>query len=110
MPFTIEFLKTAEKELAALPKEAQRRIVTKIESLKADPRPPGIKQLKGPDRVIYIVEEKRLIILVVRIANRKGVYDGEASSMRVHSTIRLNASAWRTPPRLPSRSAHPLSS
>ncbi len=88
MPFTIEFLKTAEKELAALPKEAQRRIVTKIESLKADPRPPGIKQLKGPDRVIYIVEEKRLIILVVRMANRKGVYD-------VLDALPSRVAAWR---------------
>jgi len=84
--YTVEFLKTAEEELAALPKDAQRQIVKKIEGLKERPRPPGVKQLKGPEkflrlrvgdyRVIYPADGKHLVVLVVRIGSRKEVYEG----------------------------------
>ena len=77
MAYTVEFLKTAEEELAALPKAAQRQIIAKVEALKDDPRPAGIKQLKGPEkflrlrigdyRVIYVVDGRHLLVLVVRI-------------------------------------------
>ncbi len=86
MAYTVEFLKTAEEELAALPKDAQRQIVKKIEGLKENPRPPGVKQLKGPEkflrlrvgdyRVIYLTHGKHLVVLVVRIGSRKEVYEG----------------------------------
>lgn len=85
MPYTVEFLKTAEEELAALPKEAQRQIVRRIESLTTDPRPAGIKQLKGPEkflrlragnyRVIYVIEGKNLVVLIVRVGDRKDAYE-----------------------------------
>ena len=85
MAYTIEFLKTAEGELAGLPKGAQRQIVTRIESLKNVPRPVGVEQIKGSDqllrfrvgdyRVIYSVEGKHLVVLVVRIGHRKEVYE-----------------------------------
>jgi len=45
LAYTIEFLKTAEKELAALPQDAQRQIARKIEALRENPRPPGVKLL-----------------------------------------------------------------
>jgi mRNA interferase RelE/StbE len=86
VPYTVEFLRTAEEELAGLPKEAQRRIVRKIEGLKDEPRPPGIQQLRSPEkflrlrvgdyRVIYVVEGKNLVVLVVSIGDRKEVYEG----------------------------------
>jgi len=83
---TVEFLKSAEEELAGLPKEAQRQIVRKVERLKDDPRPAGVKQLKSPEkflrlrvgdyRVIYVVDGKHLVVLVVSIRDRKEVYEG----------------------------------
>ncbi len=86
MAHTVEFLKSAEEELAGLPKEAQRQIVRKVERLKDDPRPAGVKQLKSPEkflrlrvgdyRVIYVVDGKHLVVLVVSIRDRKEVYEG----------------------------------
>lgn len=85
MAHTVEFLKTAVEELAALPEEAQRQIMKRIEALRDNPRPEGIKQLKaqekflrlrvGDYRVIYVVENRQLVILIVRIGDRKDVYE-----------------------------------
>lgn len=82
--FSIEFLRKARKELASLPPNVQKRIATEIEALKTNPRPPGVKVLKdgegrlrlrvGDYRVIYRVEDDRLIIVVVKIGHRKNVY------------------------------------
>lgn len=94
MPYAVEFLKTAEEELADLPKKAQRQIVNRIEGLKVASRPAGIKQLKGPEeflrlrvgdyRVIYLVEDKLLVVLIVKIGDRKDVYEAlEVLSRRV---------------------------
>lgn len=96
--YTVEFLQTAAEELAGLPREAQRRIVRKLEGLKNDPRPAGVQQLKSPEkflrlrvgdyRVIYIVEDKRLVVLLTRIGDRKDIYRGlEVLARRVE--------AWR---------------
>ena len=84
MAYTVESLKTAERQLAALPQDAQRQIARKIEALRKDPRPSGVKLLHGDERlhrlrvgdyrVIYSIEGKRLVILVIRIGHRKDVY------------------------------------
>ena len=90
MAYTIEFLKTAYEELSSLPKEAQRQIVKRVEALKNDPRPAGAKQLQGGEkllrirvgdyRIVYMVEGKQLIVLIVRIGHRKEVYENLKSS------------------------------
>ena len=86
MPYAVEFLRTAEEELADLPKDVQRKILKRIESLQIDPRPAGVEQLKGPEkflrlragdyRVIYLIEGRQLLILIVKIGDRKDVYKG----------------------------------
>ena len=102
MAYTVEFLKTAEEELAKLPKEAQRQIMKKVEGLKDDPRPAVVKQLKSPEkflrlrvgdyRVIYLVEGKHLVVLVVSIRARKDVYDRlEVLASRVKKWRRTRA-------------------
>jgi len=83
--YAVEFLKTAEQELARLPKDAQRQIVKRVEGLKDTPRPPGVEPLKGAEkllrlrvgdyRVVYTVESRHLVVLVVRIGHRKEVYE-----------------------------------
>jgi len=82
--YNIEFLRTALKELDKLPKEIQQRIAARIDELKANPYPPGVKTLKNGDgqlrfrvgdyRVIYRVEATRLVILIVKIGHRKNIY------------------------------------
>jgi mRNA interferase RelE/StbE len=82
--YRIEFLKTAQKELRKLPKEIQQRIAAKIDSLLADPYPPESKKLTngngrfririGDYRVIYRIEEDKLIILIIKIGHRRDIY------------------------------------
>ena len=84
MSYTVTFLPSARRELAALPKDGQRRLANRIDGLREDPRPPGAKQLQVEDRlyrlrvgdyrVIYSIENRRLVILVVRVGHRRDVY------------------------------------
>ncbi len=83
--YKIEFLKTAEKELYKLPQDIQKRIANKLESLKQEPYPVGVKALKngegrlrirvGDYRIIYRVENDHLVILVIKIGHRRNVYN-----------------------------------
>lgn len=82
--YRIEFLKTAKKELAKLPKQVQKRISAKIDALLLDPYPPDSKKLKNGDgrfrirvgdyRIIYRLEDEKLVILVIKIDHRRDVY------------------------------------
>lgn len=98
MVYAVQFLETAVEELAELPEQAQRHILKRIEGLKTVPRPTGVKQLKGPEkflrlrvggyRLIYLIEGKHLVVLVVKIGDRKDIYEGvEVLTRRVK--------AWR---------------
>lgn len=82
--YRIELKKSAQKNLAQLPKDVQHRIGEAINALANDPRPDGCKKLQGYEdtyririgdyRVIYEVHDGRLLIYVLRIADRKDVY------------------------------------
>jgi len=82
--YLIEFRPRAFRQLAALPKPAQRRILNRIEGLARDPRPRGSRKLTGADRtwririgdyrVVYDVLDKKLVVLVVRVAHRREAY------------------------------------
>ena len=83
MAYRVEVQKRASKELSRIGAGDQLRIVRAMEELGVDPRPPGCKKLKdspywrirvGDYRVIYRIEEDRLLVLVVRIGHRKDVY------------------------------------
>ena len=74
---------SAVKELQNLPVEQRRRIGKKIGSLADEPRPYGCEKLSGDDlyrirqgnyRVVYSIEDKVLVVLVVRIGHRRDVY------------------------------------
>jgi mRNA interferase RelE/StbE len=76
----------AERRLGKLPREMQKRISTVISALSSDPRPDGVVRLSGPSgawrirvgvyRVVYTIEDDRLLILVVKIGPRRDVYRG----------------------------------
>lgn len=76
----------AEKQLDALPRPIQRRIVEAVEGLESNPRPHGIKKLEGADnlwrirvgdyRIVYTIEDDQLIVLVVKIGHRREIYRG----------------------------------
>jgi mRNA interferase RelE/StbE len=82
--YAVEFAASALREFKALERAMQRRIATRIDELAGKPFPPGSKKLTGsPDhyrirvgdfRVIYKVDGKRLVILVLKIGHRREVY------------------------------------
>jgi len=82
--YSVEFLASAARQLAALERGVQRRIGRRIDRLAADPRAGGAVKLRGSEdvwrvrvgdyRILYRVEESRLTVLVVRIGHRCDVY------------------------------------
>jgi mRNA interferase RelE/StbE len=82
--YSVELTATAERQLRKLGKPEQARLVTAIRRLAEEPRPRGARKLQGFDdlfrirvgtyRVIYSVEEERLLVLVLKLGHRKDVY------------------------------------
>jgi mRNA interferase RelE/StbE len=86
MTYTIAISTSAAKALAKLEKASRLRMVGAIELLSVDPRPPGAKMLRGGEhglwrvrvgdyRIVYAIEDDRLLVLVLRVAHRREVYD-----------------------------------
>ena len=86
MTYTIEISTSAAKALAKLEKANRLRIAGAIELLSVDPRPPGAKMLRGGGhgrwrvrvgdyRIVYAIEDDRLLVLVLRVAHLREVYD-----------------------------------
>lgn len=84
MAHTIVLKPAAVRDLRKLPDDIRRRVAGRIDALSGEPRPPGAEPLHGERnlyrirvgdyRVIYQVENKALIVLVVHIGNRREVY------------------------------------
>ena len=76
----------AEKQLDELPTPLRRRITEAVEGLESKPRPHGVKKLTGAEnlwrirvgdyRIVYTIEDDRLIVLVVKIGHRRKIYRG----------------------------------
>jgi len=76
--------RSAAKELEAVgSKKDRRRLVARIRSLAVDPRPPGCQKLSGSEkyrirqgayRIVYSIEDDRLVVTVIRIAHGRDVY------------------------------------
>jgi mRNA interferase RelE/StbE len=83
--YEIEWTTAALRELGKLDKPLGCRLLIPITKLSVDPRPPGTRTLVGQPsgtmrlrvgdhRVVYVVEDRRLVITVVRLAHRGDVY------------------------------------
>ena len=84
MSYHIVIKKSAAKEIEGLPKKDRLRVIERIRSLAQDPRPPGCKKLskqekyrvrQGRYRILYQIEDGELLIMVVKVAHRKDVYE-----------------------------------
>ncbi len=85
----------ATKELDALPRKKDRQaVVDRIHALAENPRPPKCVKLsgkeplyrirQGPYRIVYSIEDERLVVILIRIGERKEVYKkGRRSGGRV---------------------------
>ncbi len=83
MKYSIEFKGAALRELRKLPRQAQRQVGPMIDALADNPRPSGVVKMEdattyrvrsGDYRIIYTIEDVALIVLVVKIANRRDAY------------------------------------
>lgn len=83
MSHSIEILPAAARQLRKLPPEGRRRIQAAIELLAETPRPPGAKKLTGrvewrvrtgDYRVLYRIDDGRLVIVVVQAGHRREIY------------------------------------
>ena len=76
---------SARKELENLSDSLIARLVPKINSLAADPRPSSCRKLHGYKdvwrirvgdyRVVYIIDDDRKIVSITRVARRREVYE-----------------------------------
>ena len=71
------------KDTKDIPSGDLKKILRRMESLRDDPRPPGCVKLSGLDyyrvrqgdyRIIYEIEDQRLVVVVVKIGHRRGIY------------------------------------
>ena len=84
MPFNITFKKKAIKALIKINEPYYSAIKTAIYDLADNPRPNGYIKLKGRDgfrirvgtyRIIYDIFEQELVIDIINIGSRGGVYE-----------------------------------
>lgn len=84
MAYSVTFTKASKRQFDTLPQPAKQRLGSAIEQLTHDPRPAGAIKLSGKDalyrvrggdyRAIYQIQDKRLLILVVKVGHRREVY------------------------------------
>ena len=82
--YKIEIKRCAVKEIKKLPSKDLGKILTKISSLAENPRPKGCVKLSADEkyrirvgvyRILYEIKDKLLIVIVVKVAHRKDVYN-----------------------------------
>ena len=84
MSYRVEITSQAEKTLRKLDKASQRRIAARIDELAENHRPSDCKKLADQDdlwrirvgnfRIVYQVLDRKLLVLVIRIGDRKDIY------------------------------------
>ncbi len=82
--YQVELTRSAEKDLRRIDRSQTATIYSALERLEQEPRPLGVKKLVGSNRtyrvrvddyrMVYEIEDDVLVVLVIRIAHRKGVY------------------------------------
>lgn len=74
----------ASKFIRKQNQQIQQKIIQKLRELETNPRPHGYQRLKGKRelcrvrtgdyRIIYTIKDDQLLVLVVKIGNRRDVY------------------------------------
>ena len=81
--YRLSFKRSVSKDFRSIPPEGVRTILSRIDALAVDPRPPGCQKLTGQERyrvrvgryrVVYEIQDEVLLVIVVAVAHRKGVY------------------------------------
>ena len=82
--YEVEFVTSATKEFRSLEEGIKRRVAVAIEALRKNPRPRGVRKLRGHERlyrmrvgsyrVVYEIDDQARLIRVTRIRHRREVY------------------------------------
>ncbi len=83
--YSLRIKASAAKEIERIePKKVRRQIVTRIQGLATNPRPPGCEKLAGVDdrfrvrqgayRIVYEVRDLELVVVLVKVGHRSQVY------------------------------------
>jgi len=83
MEWKIQFKKKAEKDLNKLPQDYQNKVLAVLAIISKDPfagkkldgQLDGLYSYRiGPYRIVYKIYKKYLLIIIIRIGHRQGVY------------------------------------
>ncbi|MHA1683515.1 MAG: type II toxin-antitoxin system RelE family toxin [Promethearchaeota archaeon] len=83
MKFKISWSEKAIKQLEKLPRLIAKQIYHRVDELGEEPRPAGVKKLVGfpyyrirvgDYRVIFDIQDDKLIVLILEIGHRKKIY------------------------------------
>ena len=85
MSYQVILEAAARRQIRKLPQSIQETLLARITQLGQDPRPTGCKKLKGRKneyriragnyRVIYSIEDKALVVRVIRAGHRRDAYE-----------------------------------
>jgi len=83
MSYEVIFDPGAVREFKKIPNTQRQHLADIIDGLTEDPRPPGAEKLTnveaykicvGDYRIIYTIKDDKLIVLIVKVGNRRDVY------------------------------------
>ena len=81
--YKIELRSLAQRALDKLPKTDFQAVIETTKELSLTPRPRGVEKVKntglwrirqGEYRIIYSIDDKKLLVTVVRIGHRREIY------------------------------------
>jgi len=81
--YRIELRRQVQKVLDKLPRSDFQAVIETIKGLAQTPRPRGIEKVKssglwrirqGDYRIIYAIDDKERVVIVVRVGHRKEIY------------------------------------
>ncbi len=80
MPYHVRIAPSAQRELRRLPRNAQVRLAGPIQALAENPRPAGVRKLRGQERtwrirvgpyqVVYDIDDDKLMVDILKVARR----------------------------------------
>ena len=83
MTYAVLIERRAQRVLAKIAQPQRDRIIAAIQRLGDEPRPAGVKKLSGRGawrirvgayRVLYEIRDSQLIVLIVDVGHRRGIY------------------------------------
>ena len=82
--YKVEVSATAERQLRRLARPEQIRVLRAVRGLAATPYPRGCRKLRGYEdvfrirvgtfRVLYSVEAKRVLVIILKVGQRRDIY------------------------------------